>query len=97
MPSRAIDPLSPLVSVSFFFTPTKCESVAMSTVLFAWIPGPMELLICLVIMLLLFGNRLPSLMRNLGASAREFKKGVQGMEEDMGEASKPLTTKDTEA
>ena len=37
----------------------------------------------LIIVLLLFGGaRLPSLMRNLGSSAREFKKGVQGAEED---------------
>ena len=52
----------------------------MATSLFAFIgmPGPMELLIILGIFLLLFGSRLPSVMRNLGSSAREFKKGVQG-------------------
>jgi len=54
-------------------------------------PGPMEMLIVLAIFLLLFGGRqLPSLMRNLGASAREFKKGVQGMDEELDEASRSL-------
>ena len=87
MPLRAIDPLSPLVSV-WFLLPYQCESDAMSTVLFAWMPGIWELMICLVIMLILFGNRLPSVMRSLGASAREFKKGAEGITEDLDEGAK---------
>lgn len=53
--------------------------------LFAFgMPGPTEMIIVLVICLLLFGgSRLPSLMRNLGSSAREFQKGVrEGSDED---------------
>lgn len=42
-----------------------------------------ELLIVLVIALVLFGHRLPSMMRSLGKSVTEFKKGVQGVEEDV--------------
>jgi sec-independent protein translocase protein TatA len=38
--------------------------------------GPMELLIVLVVALLLFGNRLPSVARSLGRSMVEFKKGM---------------------
>ena len=34
------------------------------------------------IILLLFGNRLPSLMRSLGQGIVEFKKGVKGIEDD---------------
>ena len=50
--------------------------------------GHMELLILLAVILLLFGgSRLPSLMRNLGRSATEFKKGVQGVEDDLNEAA----------
>ena len=62
----------------------------MTSPLFAFIgmPGPMELMIILGIFLLLFGSRLPSVMRNLGASAREFKKGAEGIGEDIEEASK---------
>ena len=49
-------------------------------------PGPMELLIIGGIALLLFGNRLPSVMRSLGQGIVEFKKGVQGIEEDVDKA-----------
>ncbi len=39
-------------------------------------------LIVMVIVMLLFGNRLPSVMRSLGEGVVEFKKGLQGIEED---------------
>lgn len=35
-----------------------------------------HLIIILVILLLMFGSKLPSIMRNLGGSVREFKKGM---------------------
>ena len=35
------------------------------------------------IALLLFGNRLPSVMRSLGLGVVEFKKGLQGIEDDV--------------
>jgi sec-independent protein translocase protein TatA len=44
--------------------------------------GPMELLIVAGIVLLLFGSRLPKVMRSLGEGIVEFKRGVQGIEED---------------
>lgn len=40
-----------------------------------------ELIIILAVMLLLFGNRLPGLMRSLGRSVTEFKKGVHELED----------------
>jgi len=39
-------------------------------------PGTTEMIIILVIALLLFGRRLPDIMRSLGGSVREFKKGM---------------------
>jgi sec-independent protein translocase protein TatA len=46
--------------------------------------GPVELLVVGGVMLLLFGNRLPSLMRSLGRSVVEFKAGVKEIEHDEG-------------
>ena len=45
-------------------------------------PGPTELLVIGGIVLLLFGSRLPGVMRSLGRSIVEFKKGVKGIEDD---------------
>ena len=44
--------------------------------------GLQELLIIAFIVLILFGSRLPSVMRSLGQGVVEFKKGVQGIEDD---------------
>jgi sec-independent protein translocase protein TatA len=48
------------------------------------IPKGSELIIILLVVLLLFGARkLPELARSLGASAKEFRKGVaEGSKED---------------
>jgi sec-independent protein translocase protein TatA len=46
-------------------------------------PGPTELMIIAGIALLIFGNRLPSVMRSLGKSVTEFKKGVAGIEDEI--------------
>jgi sec-independent protein translocase protein TatA len=51
--------------------------------------GPMELLIVAGIVLLLFGTRLPKVMRSLGEGIVEFKRGVQGIED---QASAPRDT-----
>lgn len=50
--------------------------------LLAWIPGWMEMAIVLVIVMLLFGNRLPGTMRSLGQSLVQFKKGMKEGDED---------------
>ena len=64
--------------------------------------GPMEIAIVGGVMLLLFGNRLPSVMRSLGKSVTEFKKGVAGIEDDIDQAvtadtKKPSPPPHTEA
>jgi sec-independent protein translocase protein TatA len=43
--------------------------------------GTTELLILGAIVLLLFGTRLPKVMRSLGEGIVEFKRGVQGIED----------------
>jgi sec-independent protein translocase protein TatA len=48
--------------------------------------GPTELIIVAFVSLLIFGNRLPSVMRALGKSVTEFKKGVNEVEDDLDRA-----------
>jgi sec-independent protein translocase protein TatA len=44
-----------------------------------WTPGPLEIVIILVIVLVIFGpKRLPDLGRSLGKGMREFKDSVTG-------------------
>jgi sec-independent protein translocase protein TatA len=52
--------------------------------------GPLELVIVLVIVLLIFGpKRLPGLGRQLGSGMREFKDGITGRHKDDDEAAAP--------
>ena len=45
--------------------------------------GPMELIIVLVIVLVIFGpKKLPGLGRSLGTSMREFKDSISGKDDD---------------
>jgi sec-independent protein translocase protein TatA len=57
---------------------------------------PVELLIVGTIALLLFGKKLPDVARSLGKSFSEFKKGVQGLQNEFtsasNEASRPLSS-----
>ena len=61
------------------------------TSLFA-IFAPGDMWIILILALLLFGNRLPGVMRSLGKGVTEFKKGIEGVEDDT-----EATAKKTEA
>ena len=44
--------------------------------------GPMEMLIVGGIFVLLFGSRIPSVMRSLGQSVTSFKSGLQDDEDE---------------
>ena len=45
--------------------------------MFAFWGSPTQMVIILIIILLLFGHRLPGLARSLGAGITEFKKGLK--------------------
>ncbi|WP_460165314.1 Sec-independent protein translocase subunit TatA/TatB [Thermostilla marina] len=59
----------------------------MLSFIFGGMPGYMEMLIIAFIVLLLFGNRLPSVMRSLGKGVVEFKKGLNDVGGDDDEAA----------
>lgn len=53
------------------------------------VPGPTELIILLVIILLLFGaKRIPELAKGLGSGMREFRKGSSGEYDEVDEENK---------
>lgn len=52
------------------------------SLLFGFGIGIPEIIVLSLVILLLFGNRLPGVMRSLGQGVVEFKKGVQGIEEE---------------
>jgi sec-independent protein translocase protein TatA len=54
----------------------------MSSTLAFFTFSPAELLVLGFIALLLFGKRLPEVMRSLGKGVTEFKKGMSGLEEE---------------
>ena len=47
-----------------------------------------HLLLFAIVVLLLFGNRLPSTMRSLGESLREFKRGLNSADENHNEIAR---------
>ena len=49
-------------------------------------PGGMEWIIILIVALLIFGKRLPEVMKSMGKGIVEFKKGVKGVEDDLEDA-----------
>ena len=45
-------------------------------------PGGWELAVILIVVLLIFGRRIPSVCRGIGSGISEFKKGLKSGEED---------------
>jgi sec-independent protein translocase protein TatA len=44
--------------------------------------GYQEMIIVLIVVFILFGHRLPSVMRSLGRGVVEFKEGMRGIDEE---------------
>lgn len=67
-----------------FLAATVLQSSGLQSTELAFIgtPGPWQVIIVAMVILLLFGNRLPSVMRSLGEGITEFKKGIKGGETD---------------
>ena len=55
----------------------------MSALGFLGMPSGAEWFVVLIVALLLFGSRLPSVMRSLGKSVTEFKKGLHEVEDEI--------------
>jgi sec-independent protein translocase protein TatA len=53
--------------------------------------GSWEIIIVMLVVLLLFGNRLPALARSMGMSLTEFKKGIKEIDEKKTDDSKEAT------
>ena len=51
------------------------------------LPGGSEWIIILIVALLVFGPRLPSVMRSIGKSIVEFKKGLKDAEDEADKAA----------
>lgn len=65
------------------FQAAEFHSIEVTMVTLAFFsPGPWQFVIVLLVVLVLFGNRLPSVMRSLGEGITEFKKGIKGDEAD---------------
>src|SRR5215470_15550889 len=58
-----------------------------------WGLGPSHMLVVAIIALLLFGDRLPEVMRSLGQALVEFKKGMRGIENAIESAATSAATR----
>ncbi len=67
----------------------------MNVLLAFFTPGPMEMLIIGAIAVLLFGKRLPEVGRSLGKGIVEFKKGINGIEDEIHTATSSVATEST--
>ena len=57
-----------------------------------WTPGPYELIIVAVVLILLFGpKKLPQLARGIGSSVVEFKNGLKSGKKDVEDAGDEAT------
>ena len=53
-----------------------------------------QVLVIAVLAVLLFGNRLPEIMRSVGKGIAQFRRGLEEMHDDAKDAKKPDETQD---
>lgn len=67
----------------------------LNSILLAFSPGPFEIILVLVIVLLLFGGKkIPELMKGMGKGIKNFKDGLNTDEDDEEEKNQKKNTKD---
>ena len=72
--------------------------MAETTILTAWAPGPLELGIILVIVLVLFGaGKLPQLGRSIGGAITEFRDSIKGGGDDDDSKTEPTAASTEES
>jgi sec-independent protein translocase protein TatA len=54
-----------------------------TSILLAFVPSPMAMLILGVLAVLLFGDRLPEVAKSVGKGLSEFKKGLRDVEQEL--------------
>ena len=60
-----------------------------NSIFLAFSPGPLEIILILVIVLLLFGGKkIPELMKGMGKGIKNFKEGINSDDEDTDEETK---------
>lgn len=65
-----------------------------NSVLLAFSPGPLEIILILVIVLLLFGGKkIPELMKGMGKGIKNFREGINSDDEEDGENKGPADEK----
>ncbi len=53
------------------------------SVLSFWTPGPVEIIIVLLVALVIFGSRLPKIARDIGRSLTSFRKGLREVQDEI--------------
>ena len=80
---QAVDMVSSLAPCSLL--PAPCS--LLPPLAFFSMPGGWEWVLILVVLLLLFGSRLPSVAKSFGKSIVEFKKGIRDVQDDIERSS----------
>lgn len=58
--------------------------------------GPGQIFLLALVILLLFGKRLPEMMGSMGRGVQEFKKGLDGVEEKKDDEKKTVESEEKE-